>query len=183
MKRLVIVMILLLAMLMTVVACATSAVAPSVTEGACPTPGEGTLLYTNDAQGYCVLYPATHQSFETDEGSTSFAVDSLLDVSNPRVYIQVSDAAGQDTTAAAGQIEADFAMPDMSTRGNVTIGGEEAALLDNLPGQDINRRVILVHNGRLYDLMFTPIGADYGDLAQQTEQVYEMVVDSFTFLP
>lgn len=183
MKRIAIVLPLLFAILMLAVACAQSAGAPSTTEGACPTPGEGTALYTLEDLGYCVLYPSTHQPFETDGGSTTFAVDSLQDASSPRISIVVTDVAGEDTTAAADRIEADFAMPDMSTRGNITLGGQEAVLLDNMPGQDINRRVIVVHNGRLYDLTFSPIGAEYGEVAEQTEQVYQMVLDSFSFLP
>ncbi len=152
-------------------------------EAACPTPGDDTQLYTDETHGYCVLYPAMHQPIDVNEAETVFVVGDLMDVSNPRISINVTDAAGQDTEAAAGQILSVFGLSDMSTQSNVIMSGVDAIVLDNMPGQDINRRVIVVYNGRLYDLTFSPVGADYGDLTQQTEQVYRTVVDSFTFLP
>ena len=37
-----------------------------------------------------------------------------------------------------------------------TVDGGPAAVVDGLPGQDINRRLVVVYDGRLYSLMFTP---------------------------
>lgn len=182
MKRLV--MIMVMALLLALAACGGAETADGGASAAtCPTPGEDTLLYTDEDLGYCVLYPSTHQVMETSESDTAFVVDSLLDVSNPRVYVNVTDAAGQDTESAAAAALAAFGLPDMSSPSNIILSGADAVVLDNLPGQDINRRVIIVHEGRLYDLMFTPIGPDYGELGVQTETVYRTFVDSFTFLP
>jgi hypothetical protein len=157
--------------------------APGGSAEGCGAPGDGQVLYTNESHGYCLFVPDTHQTFEPTDTATVFAVGSVQDVSIPRVAVNVTDAAGEDTLAAADRIEMEFGMPDMTTRSNVLLNGEEAVVLDNLPGQDTNRRVIIVHNGRLYDLMFSPVGEDYGELAQRTDQVYQSVVDSFRFLP
>jgi hypothetical protein len=52
-----------------------------------------------------------------------------------------------------------------------------------MPGQDLNRRIFIVHDGRLYDLVISRIGADYGEIGQQAEALYQMVADSFQFVP
>ena len=149
----------------------------------CPTPGEGTLLFTIESQGYCLLYPSTHTPVENSASQTSFVVGDLMNHTDPRFSVTVTDAAGASTSEAAAAVLADYGLPEMSTEESVTLGGEEAIMLDNMPGQDINRRVIVVHNDRIYDLMFTPVGPDYGETGQQTEAVYQQVIDSFTFLP
>lgn len=152
-------------------------------EDPCPTAGAGTLLYRDDARGYCLLYPDTHQTFDATESETVFAVGDVGNTTEPRVSINVTDAAGLDTDTAAAQTLAAFGLPDTNAPSAIMLDGTDAMVLDNMPGQDINRRVIVVHDGRLYDFMFAPIGADYGELAQRTEDVYRTVIETFRFLP
>lgn len=180
MKRLLTFAVAMGLLLLVVAACGQSETA---TGTACPAPETGTALLTYEAQGYCLLYPETHTPVEVSEAETVFVVGDLMNVAEPRVSVNVSDATGISTTDAAAQVLAVFGLPDTNPPGSTTLGGEEAVVLDNMPGQDINRRVIAVHNGRLYDLTFLPIGADYGDVAQRTEELYQLVMDSFIFLP
>ena len=63
----------------------------------------------------------------------------------------------------------------MSPRRRLTIDGEEAVLLDNLPGQDFNRRVVVMHNNMVYSLMFMP-------LSPEAEPLYQSVLDSLRFV-
>ena len=65
----------------------------------------------------------------------------------------------------------------------VLLGGVEAIVLDKLPGQDINRRVLIEHEGLLYQLTFWPADESVGDAYQRMEALYETVVASFTFVP
>lgn len=181
MKR-VLLLILFVLVLSAAVACG-GTTETATGDDPCPTPEAGTLLYRDDAHGYCVLYPDTHQTFDSTEAETVFAVTDLMNTAEPRVSINVTDAADLDTETAAAQTMADFGLPDMSVPGNVLLDGTDAVVLDNMPGQDINRRVVVVHNGRLYDFMFLPIGEDYGEVAQRTEDVYRLMVESFRFLP
>lgn len=183
MKRTLFMIVATLAVVLALGACSPTTDQANQAGGECPTPGADTLLYTMEPQGYCLLYPATHQPIASSETGTDFVVGDLMNVTEPRFSVSVSEAGGLDTATAAAQIEADFGLPDMTTRSYVVLDGQEAVVLDNMPGQDINRRVIVVHNGRLYDLMFAPVGADYGDLATRTESVYQTVVESFTFMP
>jgi hypothetical protein len=148
----------------------------------CPAPQEGTLLFTYEEQGYCVLYPDTHAPVEGGETQTGFVVGGdVMNHTETRVSIVVTDAAGETTEDAAARILAYFGLPDTSPPTAAMLGGQAALVLDNMPGQDINRRVVAVHNGRVYDLTFSPIGPDYGEIGQQTEAFYNLVMDSFTF--
>lgn len=150
----------------------------------CPEPAAGTSLLQNPEHGYCLLYPATYTVEKPNENETVLVVGSLLNVADPRVHIEVSEAAGRAAAEVAGQLEAEASIPGLEVkRSSVTIGGEEAIVLDNLPGQDINRRVLLVHEGRLYNLMFAPASSDAGEVYERMEELYSLIVSSFTFLP
>ena len=65
----------------------------------------------------------------------------------------------------------------------VTIGYEPAARLDGVPGQDLSRQVIAVHDGRAYKLVFVPADEAQGDVYHEMEALYELAVRSFRFLP
>jgi hypothetical protein len=56
-------------------------------------------------------------------------------------------------------------------------------VLDNLPGQEIGRQAIVVHNDQIYTFTFVPAGPAGSDPVRQTEQLYKTVVDSFRFIP
>jgi hypothetical protein len=55
-------------------------------------------------------------------------------------------------------------------RSNAEIAGQPAVILDNVPGQNLNRRVLIVHNDRLYDLTFAPL--DHAEL----ETFYQTII-------
>ena len=76
---------------------------------------------------------------------------------------------------------ADFAFPDTVAQA-VTLGGQPASLLDNLPGQDTNRRVVAIYNDIVYDLVVSRIGTDYGAVGEQAEALYETLINSLQFI-
>jgi hypothetical protein len=155
----------------------------ATSSGACPEPAAGTQLLENEEHGYCLLYPTGYQVEQPNEDETILVVGSLMNVEDPRVHIEVSEAGDRTAEEAADQVEADYAVPGLEVeRSSATVGGEEAIVLDNLSGQDINRRVVFVHAGRLYDLMFAPASEDAGQVYQRMEELYDMVINSFTFL-
>jgi hypothetical protein len=51
-----------------------------------------------------------------------------------------------------------------------------------MPGQDNNRQVIFMHNGRLFTLTFVPDDAAAGEAYEQMEAMYELALSSFNFL-
>jgi len=66
-------------------------------------------------------------------------------------------------------------------RSATTVDSEEALVFDNLPGQDLNRRVVAVHNSRLYSFFFTPLG-EKAETQAAIEAFYLGVLGSFRFL-
>ena len=112
---------------------------------------------------------------------------SLQDVSHPKLFIQVEDAGGRTAEQVADDVvtEATDGMPGFAIDRpfGVTIGYEPAARLDGVPGQDLSRQVIAVHDGRAYTLVFVPADESQGEVYREMEALYDLVVRSFRFLP
>ncbi len=164
---------------------APAAEAPPSTQPAdpCPTPGEGQLLLRNETDGYCLLYPAAYTLDQTNPGLTDIVVDNVMNHWDPRLSIAVSDAAGQTLEDIAAQLATDYAPPGFEiTPQSITVAGEGAVLLDNLPGQDLNRRVAFLHGGSLYSLFIAPLGDEGSEVRQQAEMLYQLALESFRFL-
>jgi len=77
--------------------------------------------------------------------------------------------------------EADFPGFEI-VRSSATIGGQDAIVLDGVPGQDISRQVVVACEDRLYRLTFVPASEDAGEIYTRMEQFYQMVLDSMSFL-
>jgi len=153
--------------------------------GACPTPTADTQLLKNDEHRYCLLHPKAYTTEQPNPLETIISSGSSLDAENPRATIVVRDANGRAASEVAGGIVAEVkaSLPNWSVRqSTVEIGGETAIVLDNLPGQDIGRQVIVVHNDEIYTLTFVPAGAAGTDAVQQMERLYKAVVGSFRFI-
>ncbi len=164
---------------------APAAEAPPSTQPAdpCPTPGEGQLLLHNETDGYCLLYPAAYTLDQTNPGVTDIVAGNVINHWDPRLSISVSDAAGQTLDDVAARLATDYTPPGFEiTPESVTVAGEEAVLLDNLPGQDLNRRVAFLHNGTLYSLFVAPLGDEGSEVRQQAEMLYQLALESFRFL-
>jgi uncharacterized protein YraI len=155
---------------------------PATQPAACAAPSPSTRLFVDEVHGYCLLYPADYTVEQTSPNEVNIVLGSVMNHVDPRVSITAGDASGRTLAQLADQLEADYAPPGMDVeRGSITVAGVEAVLLDNLPGQDLNRRVILVHNGRFYSFFFTPLG-DPGPARIQMETFYQQILDSFRFL-
>jgi len=145
-------------------------------------PTDDTWLLKDRMHGYSLLYPLGYKVEKPSDIETALVVGSLLNAADPRVDIVVEDAGGRTADDLAKQIAADFEGFPIE-RGSVVLGGVEAIVLDKLPGQEINRRVLLEHDGLLYQLTFWPADESAGDAYQRMEALYETVVASFTFVP
>jgi hypothetical protein len=106
---------------------------------------------------------------------------SLLNVEGPRVYIQTGEAAGRTAEELADELAAEIPEGFPIQRTTLTLDGQPAVVLSNLPGQDLHRTVIVVHGGRLYQFMFVPVGEDYGELAVLTEKLCGAVINLLQF--
>jgi uncharacterized protein YraI len=155
---------------------------PAQQPAACPVPSPDTLLLVEEQYGYCLLYPADYTVERTTPNDVNLVRGSLLNHTDPRVSILAEDAAGRTLTEVAAQFAEIYGLPGTPVeQGSITVGGVEAVLLDNLPGQDLNRRVLLIHNGRFYSFFFTPLG-EPGEARMAMERFYQGILDSFRFL-
>ena len=172
-------LILILMLMLTMLAQASC----SNSTGACPTPTSETKLLTNAEEGYCVLYPA--------EYSATFPDHIVINpVSGPGdtfgeawLYIPTADASGRTAAQLADEHIANYLGEGFNiTRFEVEVDGEPAVVIDGLPAQDSARYVYLVHNERVYNLIFMPW---YPNAAEPTplENLYTMVMDTLHFLP
>lgn len=148
----------------------------------CPAPTDTLQRLVVPEGHYCLAYPAEYKVEKPGAGETILLMGGLLNASDPRVHIRVSDAAGATAETAADRVVADFKdfTLDRSVR---TVAGEPAVVLDKVPGQEINRRVLFVREGLLYDLMFAPADPAVGDAFTGMNTLQEQVLGSFTFLP
>ena len=152
---------------------------PTTDDAACPEATTDTYLLRNPQHGYCLLYPAGHKVERPNADEVALVVGSLLNVTEPRVGITVTPAAGRTAATYADEIVAGFEGFEIA-RSETTVAGEPAIVLDDVPGQDINRQVIFTHEDRLFHLFFSPI-----DPADTTvmDAFAAGVLESLTFIP
>jgi hypothetical protein len=141
----------------------------------CPAERDGTQRVVDARRGFCLLIPAAYTVFNTNPNEIVIAKGSLLNVTEPRLSVTVTGAGARTPEQAADDMAASMPGFDLK-RSTVDIDGQEAVVLDNVPGQDLTRHVLFVHNGRLFDLTFSP--ADH----EQLEAFYHLTADNFKLL-
>ncbi len=148
----------------------------------CPVLAEMMQTFVNKQEGYCLLYPMDYVAINTGARAVEIVRYSLLNPVDPRVSIVVEDVDGRTLEEVAAQLETDYALPDMPVeRHIITMDGVPGVMLDNLFGQDLNRRVAFIYDDRLFSLFFTPLGEPGADRAAM-EAFYQDVLGSWRFL-
>ena len=158
--------------------------APAATEApaeaaACPTAGDDTYLLRDPRHGFCLLYPATHKVERPNADEVVLVVGGLLNTLDPRAGIRVVSGDGVTAERFADDIVASFEGFAID-RSETTVAGQPAVVLDNLPGQDINRQVVFTHEDRLFHLTFSPVDAS---APEALDSLMQGVLESFTFIP
>ncbi|MCO6449230.1 MAG: hypothetical protein J5I90_00450 [Caldilineales bacterium] len=149
----------------------------------CLPPAEGQRSLVDMLNAYCLLYSADYTPIQISPESTELVIGDLMNHIDPRVSITVEDADGRSLEDVAGEYLAAYTLPEGEFEiGYITVDGVDAIMLDNLPGQDLNRRVAFIQNGRLYSFMFAPLGDEGSATRPQAEALYQMTLDSFRFL-
>ena len=147
----------------------------------CPEPAPETALLRSDEFGYCLLYPGSHVVEQLDGGNTEIVVGSVMNHTDPRVSIVVEDLAGRSIEQVIDEFLAGYEGFEIE-QSNVTLGGEEAVLLDRIPGQDYYRKLFVAHDGSLYNLAIFPYDPNLADTLPQAENLYTVLINSFQFL-
>lgn len=156
-----------------------TAEATAESQAACPTATADTYLLRDPRHGFCLLYPAGHKVERPNPDEVTIVVGSLLNVTEPRVGINVTAAGGRTAQSLADEIIAGFEGFTIA-QSETTVAGEPTIVLDDVPGQDINRQVIFSHGDQLFQLYFTPVDpANTGPI----DAFVETILGSFTFMP
>jgi len=155
--------------------------APLLAGPECPEATADMALFTNEEDGFCLLLPSEYE-VETSEGQTAVYIDSLMNVTDPRLFINVEDANGGTLADVTTAKQEEFAGFEVMYSFGYMLDGEPANQFEQLPGQDLNRQVIAVHNGRLYTLTFIPDDPTMAEVYTEMQALYDTVMDSFSFL-
>ena len=173
-----------LAAVFSLVACtnaAPSASAPSILPStALPTPApatSATALLTHIDEGFSLRYPV---EYHVVIYGRSMCLSLAPGDGPPGAYhvasafIDVRDAAGL-TLATAADSAASQGNPDIPvTRTDIEIGGEAGILLDDIYAFDVLRKVVILHNDRVYELTFVH--------TEGTPSLFSTVTETLTFL-
>jgi hypothetical protein len=149
----------------------------------CLTPGPGQALLRNDADGYCLLYPAEYSTDLVPGFIIINPIVGAVDIPGEAwVDVMVEPAAGRTTAQAADKEISDVAdLVGLNiTRTEETVGGAQAIVVDGLPSFDSVRKVYIVNNDRLYTIWFMPwFPGEAGPTP--LEELYSTVIGSLRF--
>ena len=150
-----------------------------------PPPNNATVpaqVVINAPLDYCFAYP---------QGFTLLINGSQVEVMGPSsgpgglvagmVWIDVIDAPGRTALEIADE-EVNAFVGVSPLRSTVRLGGEEALVFDGMPGQDLIRKVYIVHNGMLYTLSFSPYQSDNDTANAQMETLFASVTSSWVWM-
>ncbi len=155
----------------------TSSIQPSLNT---PVPAPLIQLAENEPFDYCFAYPLdfTLQPYGS-QVEVMGPIAGQGSLSPGMVWIDVTPAQGRSAQQVAEEeVNAFGGFPPRSV---VMLGGEEALVLDGMPGQDPIRKVYIVHDGSLYTLNFTHDSENETAKAQM-ETLFDSVISSWVWL-
>jgi hypothetical protein len=139
-------------------------------------------LFSSDQLGLCFSYP---------QGYTQLPYDDTVEIVAPELpgsdlrglfWLERSDAYDRTAEVIADQDMKAAGIPSVG-RSFVTLDGQPAVVLDGMPGQDLQRRVYVVHDGTLYVLAFMPTRSENKAASDQMEALYTAVTSSWAWSP
>jgi hypothetical protein len=137
--------------------------------------------FSSDQPGLCFSYPQGYAIVPAD----------IVEIGAPDLpgsdvkglfWLEISDSYGRTAETIADQ-DLTFAAGLDVGRWNLTLDGEQAAVLDGMPGQDLQRRVYVVHEGTLYVLAFMPTRSENNAANDQMEALFNAVTSSWAWSP
>lgn len=166
----------------------------------CPQATDGTTLFVSAENGFCFLYPAALK-LQPDSLRPSEAVQLFGPLAEPGAMETVAlnvtvanngPADGLDSAGyAAAWLQRNVPASALAqtpalemTQTSATIGGQPAAIVDNLPGMMTNMRgAFVVVAGVKYQISMLPLPQDVPQLADAATQAWDTVTSSMVFFP
>jgi hypothetical protein len=148
---------------------------------ACPEDTETQLQHINAGGGFCFLYPAGFAILSRDDATELHGPfhDASLDPLAARLQVQnLGPAGGQTADAVANAI---IAEEGGQRNGTLTLDGEPAVILADVPGRLPSRRAVVIHDDVVYQLLAHPDGFD-GPVGEDVDLLWATLTASFTFI-
>ncbi len=153
---------------------------------ACQVPEKG--LAAHLAGGYCYAYP---QRFRLDKLFDLYG--PLLDASAEPLYVTLGLTFAPAEQGATLEKVVDQFLTDVTTgidlstfpkitRTPLKLGGEDALVVEPVPGFGSARFVFAIHSGLVYRLRFWPVDPSTGASAADLSDLYQRVTSSFSFI-
>ena len=158
---------------------------PASADGCPATAADGQLL-RNDPAGYCLALPAGFEAtLQEENNSAVIFAPATTGGHRERLFITVEEALGRSLEQVAEQVLTDSQIPGLEYEisPDAEIGGGPAFVIGKMAGQDLNRRVIAVHDGRVYTLVFIPDDLEQQPANTEMEALYQAVMASFAYVP
>lgn len=139
-------------------------------------------LFLNRRAGYCFLYPAGFEVILTEEGQLVVSPPRTGSVEVPQASLTIERTESEQTLEEAiDALQAEY--PGVAIGpAEAKVGGEQAAIVDTLPGIAGNWQAYFRHGEALYHLVALPIDAAYPEESEATEQLWATVVESWAFV-
>jgi len=138
-------------------------------------------LFSNDQSGLCFSYPQGYTQISAD--AVEIAAPDIAGTDTKGLFwLEVSDSENRTAEEIADE-EMTYASGLDVDRWTVTIGGEQAVVLDGMPGQALQRRVYIVREQTLYMLGFWPARSENKAAGDQMEALYTIVTNSWAWSP
>jgi hypothetical protein len=139
-------------------------------------------LFSSDRLGLCFSYPKGYTQIPYNDTVEIAAPDLPGSAVKGLFWLEISDSynrtaekiADQDMTSATGLNVG---------RWTLTLDSEPAVVLDGMPGQELQRRVYVVHQQTLYVLAFWPTRSENKAAGGQMETLYTAVTNSWAWSP
>jgi len=139
-------------------------------------------LFSSDQLGFCFSYPKGYAQISNSDTVEIIAPDTAGIDTKGLFWLEISDSYNRTAEEIADQ-EMTFATGVEVGRWTLTLGGNQAVVLDGMPGQDLQRRVYVVNQQTLYVLAFMPTRSQNKSAADQIETLFETVTESWSWSP
>jgi len=144
-------------------------------------------LFSSDQLGLCFSYPQGYMQIPNN--IVEIAAPDLPGTDTKGLFwLEISDSysrtaeriADEDMTYAVDHAGVNL---DNLGRWTILLGGEEAVVLDGMPGQELQRRVYIVRQETLYVLVFWPARSENKAALEQMEALYTTITSSWAWTP
>ncbi len=139
-------------------------------------------LFSSERLGLCFSYPRGYTKNPSSDAVEIAAPDLPGSGVKGLFWLEISDSYNRTAEVIADQ-DVTYASGLSVGRWTVTLGGEPAVVLDGMPGQELQRRVYVVHQQTLYVLAFWPTRSENKAAGDQMEALYAAITSSWSWSP